>query len=1398
MRTHHGVTRTRMLILHLGLMSLMLGLFPALTQAGVTNDAYSYIDDFEDETGLNLAETVGFSVSGGALTAEAASATAVSRCITLPQPAGGAFAGWAFLDVITANLSGANTLEIQECSGSVLAAVALTDGANSVDLSAVSVPGIRLHWTANQVGAQLLGWQAFGRAEGVTTLAAAPNAATVDAGETITFTLDIASSGAITRNPVLRFSLNDINGLHTPGLDDGLAEDAEVDYSSGVKSYRPLEFVSASNGPNGEVPTTPAAGATSGEIVWRLNDLSDGFADNVTVTLRVPKGYVNAKTLAARAELEHGNTSSSAAFDNQMQDEDESPLVSVHAVYTFIHGFYTPYSNLGPGATNVYDSPRIYNNLPPESSPSSDTEDVTFTVTGIGSCSPLFRNLTVVNQSSYGYDIIHTPEVGLPITTSNPVIVHFNRIDYTTYTKYAVVYYDVPESCGAGNTIGLQSQATAGNPAWNSTISRSHPVVVETCRSGGNYTHRLMSGNIPQNYYLWPGWPEQYIYSNSSLRAGEYFSTWVPYGHESYRTHTVLLAHSYDLLTIPAGVAFHGVRETGNLDHLYKDCTGAAPIPTASAFNHSDPTLAGWKPVDLTWSAPFTNLPDTNDPRAVVPSGCRLLVVKDDDYPAWQAPDYGGWTPRLLWRVCDGSYGCAELPDGTAMSLVGGTIFTYETFTNPAGTAHECQTYNGWTLYKEQKSWPKVYTWPEEDQAPAGQTAHIVLNPENYNYASQFVDGRWGVNLFAARAYIDLAGLAGEVLTNGFNLPKPDQNITGQSCTMADISFHAPNPAACLAAASADDPVCLAWWEVPPACQPPNGWGYQIAGNSGKDNYVQLYRFRLNAPILRTTPANTVLDFTAEVRTNDLSRRGADNAVAPARWPVSHYTATAAVTVLEVPGLDAAKTGPAARKPGDALTYTLEVQNIGNTPNPGWYLVDWLPREGVNNSELTPDYHRVFVDQSADEVIVEYSTDAACFTSPSSGSWTALTLQSTSRPGYLAQTIEVVPAAGTCVRLRRNPAAAGSFSPGATIRAALDVLLPNDPALEGKTLFNRALAGAAAEFGATTAVAPVETVNVRTLVSSEIVVQIEKTVTIDPTRAGWIKWTLRVHNASGSPAVNISVVDDLPLELSYEGLAESLPDGWSLLEAPATGDLGGQLEIMIAELAPDDGNPGSGGDEGSIAFWTHAGDAAPTGAAITNCATVAPETGLGGQACASTGLPALEAAKAQVVADCLPDTALPDVYTGDVFSYLITAANLEYQAMYLGIYDALDDYLDYQVGTLRINGATASDAAFAGDILDYRTVELLNPGEILTISFDVRVSDLAPHNWLIENLALIMAFTDPLDPFGSAWVAIETNHTVVRVENPSTVIPEPATLLLIGGGVLGLFALARRVRRRQR
>ena len=128
--------------------------------------------------------------------------------------------------------------------------------------------------------------------------------------------------------------------------------------------------------------------------------------------------------------------------------------------------------------------------------------------------------------------------------------------------------------------------------------------------------------------------------------------------------------------------------------------------------------------------------------------------------------------------------------------------------------------------------------------------------------------------------------------------------------------------------------------------------------------------------------------------------------------------------------------------------------------------------------------------------------------------------------------------------------------------------------------------------------------------------------------------------------------------------------------------------------------------------------------------------------------------------------------------------------MFLTIYDALDEYLDYVAGTFTVNGSTVSDEFFADGILDYQYPDVMDPGQTLEFQFDVIVQDLAPHDWIIGNSALITFSLDPQN-FPGYVVTLETNQTEVRVENP---IPEPSTLLFLATGLVVLLALGRRRR----
>ncbi|PID59026.1 hypothetical protein CSB45_01030 [candidate division KSB3 bacterium] len=1361
------------------------------------NDAYSYLDQFEDETGLNPEANVNISVFDGKLVAETTNAEAVSECIQLPQPEGGAFQGWSSAIFSASDFGQSDRVEIQDCAGNTLVSSGdFSDGEAVLDLSAIQTNAIRLKWIAAQAGSSLESWGVYGKSSGVTEIQISPATNPPKAGDTVTFAIHVSSNGAITHNPIVRVSLDDINGLHTPDIDDGLAEDAEMDYGSGVKIYKPLEFVSASLGPEGEKPITPAMSATSGEIIWNLNDFSDGFSEELTLTLRIPRGSVDGKTIATKVSLEHGISTA-----NRMIAAATSEAAAIQAVQAVHQRSWSPYSFVGPNAQNIYEWYLIWNHKV-DSPHASDIEDVTMSISsisGTGKCQPIYQKIIVRNPYD-SFQIIQEPEAGSPLTVDNPVIIHFDRADFHNERTGAAVYYSIPADCPAGNKIVTQSDIDGTNPQWSDHSEWEHQTPLpgaSVCRSGANTTMRTASGRLYNTYERWPAWDEFHIH-NGSIKAGEYFITESPRGVHGYRTQVSTIEKSYVLIDIPPETTFHGVRDFETpygswLSHLYKDCSGTAPGPKDGDFDHEDPTNSGWFPVDIAWEgAPFTDAPDNLNERAVVTPGCRLLGVKEIDNPAWVGPDYGNWDPFFIWRICDGQYDCQEPPNGTKMSLVGGRIYTYSADWEE-GT-RDCGSYAGWPLYKENVSWPKVYSWAEESQVAAGKVAHVILSPENQNLASMYPEGHWGFNLYEVRQYVDLTALSGEIVSQGFNIPQPDQNIMGEVCHLEEIVFHLPDAQACLEAASPDDPSCMAFWEIPSACQPPNGWGHRLEGIRNHNEYIEMYRLRLNLPILKTTPANTMLNVKAEIRSRNLLQPGADNAVSTERWASSNYTSVTQVKALEVPGLDADLTAPVSKNIGDDLTYTLKMTNSGNAPNDGIYGILQLPKQGINGSEFTPDYGQVYLDRSAGDMLVEYTTESACFTHPNAANWTPLALQATTRIGYQAESIAAIASDAACVRIRRHPSSSKPFNPGDSLLSAYDLKIPDESNLEGKWLYSRALSGADPLFGAETEVAPVETVSVRTLVGSEVVVTLEKSAEIDPSRAGYVKWTLRVSNSSGSTARKISLVDKLPDELIYQGLAGNLAEGWTCLNAScavsgtnADGS-GGTLGFMIESLTSDDGNPGSGSDEGVISFWTQVKDNLPDGAVIENHAWANPESGTGAEAKAQVTTAQIDAVKTQTAVDRFSQNSIMDVFAGDFITYTITAINSFEQSVEMMIHDALNSYVDYVAGTLSVNGATVSDGFVSDGLLEYRHAEPIASGESLTLSFDVQVDQDVSDGWVIENIATVTAY--PLA--GSGFIPKQTNETYAKVK---VAVPEPSTLLFIGTGVFGLSILLRKKRR---
>lgn len=1318
------------------------------------NDAYRYLDAFDDNTGIDL-NTTGFINLAGVQTAKSKSNQLISQCFHLPTPAGASFTGWSFAEFTIGNLDQVrtNNLSIESCDGSTsFMTVSPQTGSNAYDLSAVvpqTTTHLRFRWALVYQGgggartASITSWRALGTASGASVLNITPSNTSSSSNADISFTLGLSSTGATTRNPVLEVDLTVINGTPDTGPSGiGLATDATVCYDtdnngtagipvSECKRYRPIEFLSASNGTSGEPANlsdlsqpsqTPATnGSTDGTIQWQLQDLPDAYSGSISVNLHIPKGYIDGKTMALSATLNHGETSTNGTLNNFQTITSSSPVINISSEHNSRITAWSPFGNLAPGSQNISDNYYIRNNANQSGSP-SDHEHVTVTLNSPASstCVPDYRSTIV--RSKYNWPS-HTvaPAVGSPLD-SNPVTVIFHRLSHINDSSNAraSLRYDIPVNCSAGTVARTQASIDTASPPVNNNPIRSHNIEFNACRGGYNHMHRLQSGLLVENNYLPnPGWNEYYI-NRGSIRPGEYFSTWSPYGDSTYRTQTIVLDKSYAVIDIPDAATFHGYRtrsreDTDSSIYFFKDPDGSAPNPDDATFNNNfDPTVespaSGWYPVQRNWTGPFTNYTggtgDASNPTAVVGPNARLLAVKTNDNTSVGATDYGLFRAQAVWRVCDGSYGCAQSPENTAVKVTGNT-YTYQQTQAPF--ARSCSTMNGYTAYVRSVSYPKAYTTAVQQNVPAGGVASIVLSPHNSNFASQFVDGHWSFDLSAIASSIDLDNVTGEVITTGLNLPKANQNVQGQVCDVNDIVFVAPTAA---------NPI--AYWNIPDRCQIPNGWGYRIANNTSQDNIVPAYQLKLNAPIKTTTLANTVLNFPGQIRRKDLSAAGAENAVTTTRWAASNYQSIAAITVQENPSVNGSKSAPSGWPINSTFSYNMAIENQGNTSLAGYFLLDELPRAGTNGSEFDPVYGSVFVNASASDISIERSEDSQCSVDHLNAVWLTESLSPTSRAGFQVQTAALPPTT-LCIRFRRSPSGPWLL-PQQNIYLAVDMTIPDDVFLSGKNIYNKAALGVTDVFGGTSNITTTETALVTTTVDGAVVLGASKSTSATIDKPGQIAWLLGYHNASGTDALAVTVSDTLPADTTYQGLVQALPSGVTCKNGSA-GDInndgiddcaiintapagsGGTLEFEIALLTPSDGNPGAGTDEGQIGVWT----TLQTTGVTQNCVYAIPSGGVTGSGCADGQLSSLNFSKSQWV-DTGRTGTIPKVYFGETIKYTLTAENTGATAKYVRLEDQLPAEVSFLPGSLLIDGASASDGLISGGKLSYISILPLAPG----------------------------------------------------------------------------------------
>ena len=785
--------------------------------AAPIQDAKRHEDTFDDNSAIDVPNSSNFSNLGGTFEADDTTATLISECITLPPPSGGAFTAWDFVDVtlgVAADVS--NTLRVESCDGlTVFVNTPIAAGCNSFAVPGATPASVRLVVEATHSGvpggpvaaAQVNDWAIYGRTP-ESTVFSVDTPASVNSGEQITFFIPIAGDGAAIRDPIVDFSIDDINGLGN-GVDDGLAEDAEIDYGNGfgLKTARPLEFVSASLGPAGEVPTAPAVGATAGDIQWVLNNIDEGVTTFVQVTMTVPVGYIDTKTVAARAEITYGDVSCDGSLNNTRTDAATSAFVPVSSETGWISQEGTAFTNYAPGQLNGEDTFWIRWSGRTQNNP-TDIERVTFTVDSIGSCLPVLRNALPRQAADLTILSAHVPGDDIGTGSANgPLVVQVDRWG-TEDLVGLQLRYDMT-NCINGDDVQMSANIVGALPAFVlNQNTDSHPVVFETCRNAELYIHRIQEGDaIGNDYQPFPEFSEYYIYNDGSVAEGQFFSQWTPFGSLGNRTHTVVVDHTYVVMTVPAGISFHGNRVPDKVDRMYKDCTGTAPLPTDVAFVHGAVAPdAAWKDVLVTWpGAPFSDTPDENDPDAVVPPGCRLLIVNDADDPAPR------WDTQSVWQMCDGTY-CAPVADNAAV-----TSGPFDTYTNHLGVTQLCDASLSRTVYKESASWPQANLDGASTAVQAGSATELFITPENKNEASAKPQSNWVMNFFDVRDFVNLSTVQGSVESNGSDVPAGGDIST--------IVFTPPDPVGCAAALDDQDPACFGVWSIPEATQPPNVWG---------------------------------------------------------------------------------------------------------------------------------------------------------------------------------------------------------------------------------------------------------------------------------------------------------------------------------------------------------------------------------------------------------------------------------------------------------------------------------------------------------------------------------------------------------------------------------------------
>ncbi|MFW5720329.1 MAG: Ig-like domain-containing protein, partial [Candidatus Dojkabacteria bacterium] len=222
-------------------------------------------------------------------------------------------------------------------------------------------------------------------------------------------------------------------------------------------------------------------------------------------------------------------------------------------------------------------------------------------------------------------------------------------------------------------------------------------------------------------------------------------------------------------------------------------------------------------------------------------------------------------------------------------------------------------------------------------------------------------------------------------------------------------------------------------------------------------------------------------------------------------------------------------------------------------------------------------------------------------------------------------------------------------------------------------------------------------------------------------------------------------------------------------------------------LSPNDGNPGTGSDEGDIVIWTRIKDSTPPDTIVENCMLVTPTAGgTSGYHCTNFTTGNVDSTKVQ--GDFTPDRGTTpggyqEVQAEDTFTYTLTVTNNSAGSRYLRVYDELHRYLAYVPGTFTVNGIVLPDTNVHDTgtnlVIDYRHPAVVAQGSDLTVTFTVKVRPhVAAVDDIIPNVGLVTSCNE-FSNDSSCLPAEQTAIVEVQYGNGSpTAVDDTATTSL--------------------